>query len=84
MITQSCDTDVSDRSLELDERMGFVVRVRWACLAAGTEVSIVADSTLVSVALDKGLMTVSAIAERSVTVDAVVASLGSIDSGQDR
>lgn len=84
MITQSCDADISDGSLELDERMSSVVWVRWTSLTAGTEVGIVADSALISVSLDKGLHSTTRIAERTIAIDAVVASLGSVGSRQNR
>jgi hypothetical protein len=39
---------VTDRSLDLDERMGFIVAEPRVRLAIGAEVHIVADSTLVT------------------------------------
>lgn len=74
MITQSSDADITDRSLEFDKRMGSVVRVRWAGLAASTEVGIVADSALVTISLDIGLDTIGRVAKWPVTIDAVVTS----------
>tara|TARA_R110002060_G_scaffold37944_1_gene49066 strand:- start:966 stop:1199 length:234 start_codon:yes stop_codon:yes gene_type:complete len=76
MITESCDTDISDWGLELDERMGSVVAVRWAGLAAGTEVGVMADCALVSVTFDEGL-SIAGVAERAVAVNAVVAGTSS-------
>lgn len=49
--------------------------VRWASLTAGTEIGIVAYGALVAVTLDVGLNSVVGVAERTITVDAVVAGL---------
>lgn len=78
MITKSCDADISDRCLELDERVSAVVRVRRAGLAVGTEVGVMAYSTLEAITLDEALNAVVGIAERSVTVDAMVAGLAGV------
>jgi hypothetical protein len=82
VITQSSDRDVANRSLELDERVRSVVWVRGASLAAGTEVSIVADSALVTVSLDERLSAVARVAKWPVTVYAMVASLVDEGTGQ--
>jgi len=77
MVAHSGDADIANRSLKLDERMGLVVSVGWTGLTSGTVVGIMADSTLVSVASDVCLLKSSGgIAQRTITVDAVVASLG--------
>jgi hypothetical protein len=78
MITQSSNTDITDRSLELDERVSSVVWVRRAGFAASAKVGIVADSALVPIALNIRLYTVSWVAKRSVAVDAVVTSLTAV------
>jgi hypothetical protein len=78
MITESGDADIADGGLELDERMSLVVWVRWDGFTAGTEVGIVANSTLVSVSLNVGLGTIGVVAKRTITVDTVVTSLGGI------
>jgi hypothetical protein len=80
MITDSSDTDIADRSLEFNQGVSLVVWVRWASLAAGTEIGVMADSTLVSITLDIRLSTIGTVAKRSITVDAMVTSLGSIRS----
>jgi hypothetical protein len=64
--------------------MGLVVGVRWASLAAGAEVGIVAYSTLVSVTLDISLEVVALVAKRTVTVDANVTSLAAIGTRNGR
>lgn len=81
MITHSCNADIADRSLELDERMGLVVTVGRASLTIGTEVRVITDSTLVSITLDVGLRPTVGIAKRTITIDAVVTSLASAVSG---
>jgi hypothetical protein len=75
MITQSSNADIADWGLEFDERVGSVVSIRWASLTAGTEVGVVAYGALVAVTLDVGLNSVVRVAERTITVDAVVAGL---------
>jgi hypothetical protein len=82
MISKSSNADIADWSLELDQRVSSVVRVRRAGLAAGTEIGIVADSALVSITLDVCLSTIALIAKRAVTVDTVVASLAAVWSRQ--
>lgn len=81
MVAHSCDAYITDRSLELDERMGLVVSVSWASLAIGTEVGVVADSALVSITLDVVWSSTVGVAKRTITVDTVVTSLGSRVSG---
>jgi len=81
VIPHSCDADIADRSLELDERVGLVVSVGWASLTIGTEVGVIADSTLVSITLDVGWRSIVAVAKRSIAVDTVVTSLASAISG---
>jgi hypothetical protein len=75
MVTQSSNADIADWGLEFDKRVSAVVAVRWASLAAGTEVGVVADGALVAVTLDIGLHSVVGVAQRTITVDAVVAGL---------
>lgn len=77
MITSGCDVHTADHSLELDERMSFVVKVRRASLATGTEVCIVTYGTLVAVSNDVRRLVA---AKRSITVDAVVSSLAKVSS----
>jgi hypothetical protein len=78
MITESCNADIANWSFELDERVSSVVIVGWAGLAASTEIGIVANGTLESVTLDVRRGSIAVIAKRSVTVDAVVASLAAV------
>jgi hypothetical protein len=75
MITQSSNADIADWGLEFDERVGSVVAVRWASLTAGTEVGVVAYGALEAVSLDVGLDSVVGVAERTITVDSVMAGL---------
>jgi hypothetical protein len=82
MITQSCDANIADRCLEFDERMSPVVWVGRAGLTGSTEIGIMTHSALVSVSLDIRLNTITRIAERSITIDSVMASLGNERSGQ--
>jgi hypothetical protein len=72
MVAEGSDRDVTNRCLELDERMSLVVRVGRASLAVGTEISIVADSTLVPVPSDVRLSTIAWVAKWSITVNADV------------
>jgi len=78
VITEGGDADIADRSLEFDERVRLVVGIRWAGFAAGTEIGVVADGTLVSVTLNVRLGTLGIIAKRTIAVDTVVTSLGGI------
>ena len=73
VVTHGGDRHVADRSLELDEGVGLVVRVGRVGLAAGTEVGIVADGALVAVSRDVGLANLGGVAERTIAVDAEVA-----------
>jgi len=76
VVTKSGDTNVADRCLELDEGVSLVVWVRWAGLAATTEVGVMADSALVAITSDVSLHT-TAIggAKRSITEDTGVTGL---------
>jgi hypothetical protein len=78
MVSHGRNADITYRSLELDKRMGLVMLIRWASLAAGTEIGIVANSALVTVTLDVNLNCVTLVAERSVAVDTNVASLAAV------
>jgi hypothetical protein len=80
MVAQGCDTDIADGCLELDERVSSVVKIRWASFTAGTEISIVAHGTLVSIALDISLNNIGRVAKRSVAIDAVVTGLACVGS----
>jgi len=60
--------------------MGLVVRIRWASFTAGTEIGIVADSTLVSITLDISLNPVIVVAKRTIAVDAMVTSLAVVSA----
>ena len=82
MITQSGNVNIADWGFELDQRMCSVVWIGGASLAIGTEIGIVADSALVSVALNICLSTIALAAERTITIDAVVASLVAVGSRQ--
>jgi hypothetical protein len=71
MVTHRRNANIADRGLELDKRMGPVVDIGWAGLAAGTEISVIADSALVAVTADvQGLrgtqwtITVNTVVER--------------------
>lgn len=74
MITHGRNADAANRSLDLDNRVSLAVKVGWASLAAGTEVGIMADSTLVTVTLD---VVALVLAERAITVDTAVSLLAS-------
>lgn len=77
MIACGCDVYATDHSLELDERVSLIVEIRRASLAAGTEVGVVANGTLVAVSDYIGRLVA---AERSIAVDAMVASLAEMSS----
>ena len=64
---------VPDWCLEFDERMCSIVVVRRESLAIGAEISVVANSTLVTITNDVGILVC---AEWAITMDSVVA-LGS-------
>jgi hypothetical protein len=78
MIADRSDGHVTDGCLELDKRVGFVVRIRRAGLAAGTEIGVVANGALVAVTLDVGLDTIALVAEWSITIDTVMTRLAAI------
>jgi hypothetical protein len=80
MVAQGCDTDIADGCLELDQRVGSVVKIRWASFTAGTEIGIMAHGTFVSIALDISLDNISRVAKRSVAIDAVVTGLACVGS----
>jgi hypothetical protein len=63
------DTNVANRSLELDQGMCLVVWVRRARLAPIAEIRVVADGTLVSNALDVAHGSPSRGAERTIAAD---------------
>jgi hypothetical protein len=69
MITHRGNANIADRGLELDERVGPVVDIVWASLAAGTEISVVTDSALIAVTADIQRLRCT---QRSVTVNTVV------------
>lgn len=69
MITHCRNADATDWSLDLDHRVGLVVQVGWASLTAGTEVGIMADSTLVTVTLDVRALV---LAKWAITEDTLV------------
>jgi small basic protein len=74
MITHGCNADIANGGLELDQRMSAVMLVRWAGLAIGTEISVMADCTLVTVASNiVGLVDT----KRTITVDSVMGRLAS-------
>jgi hypothetical protein len=73
MISKGRDADIANWSLELDQRMSTVVRIRRARLAAGTEVGIMADCALVPVTLDVCLSTIALVAQRAITIYAMMA-----------
>lgn len=80
MIAHCSNGDITDRRLELDKRVSFVVRIRGASFATGTEICVVANGTLVTISLDIRLTTVGLVTERSITVDAMMASLTAVRS----
>jgi hypothetical protein len=82
VVSKSGDAYIANWSLELNERVGSVVGVGGASLAARAEVSIVTDGTLVAVALNIALDTICRIAKWSVTVDAVMTSSAAVRSGE--
>jgi hypothetical protein len=71
-VTAGGDTDVADRSLELDQRMSLVVVVCRTGFTVGTEVQVAANSALVSSATDVIGIDVASRAKRSITADANV------------
>lgn len=75
MLTNGSDADIADGSPELDEGMSLVVLIGWAGLAAGTEIGVMADGTLVSVTNNVCRVSAVQVAERSVTADAVMTRL---------
>jgi hypothetical protein len=77
MITCRCDVHTADHSLELDERVSFIVEVGRASLATGTEVGIVAYGTLVAVSNNIRRLVAT---ERPIAVDSIVASLAKLSS----
>jgi hypothetical protein len=77
MIACRCDVHTTDHSLELDERVSFVVEVGWTSLATGTEVGVVTYGTLVAVSNNIRRLVAT---EWSVAVDAIVASLSKLSS----
>lgn len=52
MISLGGNANVANWSLELDSWVGWVVSAGWMGLTSGTEVSVMADSTLVASSLD--------------------------------
>ena len=78
MLTHRSDRAITDGSLELDERMGLIMWVGGAGLAVCTKIGIVANSALVAISLDVGLVTIVLVAERSIAVDTVVARLACV------
>jgi hypothetical protein len=77
MVACCCDIHTADHSLELDQRVSYVVEVGRASLATGTEVGIVAYSTLVAVSNNIRRLVA---AEWSIAVDTIVASLAKLSS----
>jgi hypothetical protein len=71
VIVHSSDAYATDRSLELDKRMGVVMPVAWVGFAVLAKVGIVAYSALVADALDIWYVLL-VFAKRTVTVDAIV------------
>jgi len=75
MVACCCDIYTTDHSLELDQRVSFIVQVGRASLATSTEVGIVAYSTLVAVSNNIRRLVV---AERSIAVDTIVSRLAKL------
>jgi hypothetical protein len=75
MITHRGNTDIADRCLDFDKRVGLVVLIGWTCLAIGTEICVVANSTLVAVSNNVCCRTTATTAKRAVAVDAMVTDL---------
>jgi hypothetical protein len=82
MVTQSSNADIANWGLEFDERMCAIMWVRRAGLAACAEISVFADSTLVTITLDVAWCSIARIAKRSVTVDTAMACLVAVESGK--
>ena len=61
-----------DGSLELDKRMSVVMAVGWQSFTIGTEIGVMADSTLVADAPNVRPTARFVLTKRAVTVDAVV------------
>jgi hypothetical protein len=70
VLSSGSDADVAHRRLELDERMGLVVFIGRVGLAAGTEVEIMADSTLVTSAANIRGPAAGGLAHGAVAADA--------------
>jgi hypothetical protein len=70
-LVDALNRDMSNWNLDLDQGVRLVMRVGRKSLAVGTEVSVVADSTLVTIALDVGFVGVCR-ADGSITVDATM------------
>jgi hypothetical protein len=77
MVASRCDIHTTDHSLELDQRVSFIVEIGRASLATSTEVGIMAYGTLVAVSNNiRGLVAT----ERSIAIDTIVASLAKLSS----
>jgi hypothetical protein len=72
VLASGSDADVADWSLELDKWVSLVVGVGRAGLALGAEVSVVADSALVTITDDVSGRTAARVAQRTVAADADV------------
>ena len=77
MLTSGSNANMANRGLELDQRMGLVVGVQGASLAIGTEVEVIADSTLVANATDVSRISTGLSAKWSIAANANVNGLGS-------
>ena len=65
MLAGSSDVDITNGGLELDQGVGLVVGVGWACLAISAEVHIIADSALVAVP-DNVRNAITVVAQRAI------------------
>jgi len=71
---------MADWGLELDQWVRLVVRIGRAGLAVGAEVSVMADSTLVTISRNVGRVA-GGTAERTIAADADVHRTMAIDAG---
>jgi len=70
LVLESLDSDTTNGSLELDERMGLVVLVRRMRFTTAAKVVVWADSTLVADAGDVCLVVGTSVAERTIAENA--------------
>lgn len=76
MITSSSNAHTANRSLDLDNRVSLIVQIARASLTTGTEIGVMAHSTLKAVTLDIRSLV---LAEWPIAVDASMGLLASHD-----